>query len=119
MTQTKEEIASLKASHGNMRKKLHGTISELETSKSCLDSLKTENHMLQREKVEMDHMVARLREENSRLKDSVIRKKALVVYHKKQVEASREALEELKKMKCSAKRSVDARENQHVNVCIT
>ncbi|OQS01395.1 hypothetical protein ACHHYP_01065 [Achlya hypogyna] len=94
-----EEIESLKhdAAHADdakalcvaLKKKLAAAKTEGDQWKASTDELRTKATALAREKAELTHLVARLREDNHRLKESVARKADLVAHYKLGVETAR------------------------------
>ncbi|RHY45744.1 hypothetical protein DYB38_010993, partial [Aphanomyces astaci] len=90
------EATAARAAHLTMRKKMSILQADVDTTKQALAQVKSELRASARDRSDMEHMVSRLRDESSRLKDSLRRKQELVGHLKRSFEEAKRALDEEK-----------------------
>ncbi|OQS00686.1 hypothetical protein THRCLA_05899 [Thraustotheca clavata] len=84
-----EDITALKTQNGNLKKKLAFSKADFDQVKSSNEEMRKKAKAFVSEKAELTHMIGRLREDNQRLKESIVRKTELVSFYKQSLESAR------------------------------
>ncbi|RHZ29656.1 hypothetical protein DYB26_005537 [Aphanomyces astaci] len=96
------EATAARAAHLTIRKKMSLLQADVDATKQALAQVKSELRASARDRSDMEHMVSRLRDESSRLKDSLRRKQELVGHLKRSFEEAKRALDEEKNQRKDA-----------------
>ncbi|KAF0686467.1 Aste57867_21744 [Aphanomyces stellatus] len=97
------DVAALKAAQVAWRKKVVAAQAHVDGAKAAMAKTTDDLARANRERQEMEHMIARLRDECTRLKDSLRRKQEIIAHHKRSVEAQQVEFDDhVRKIKAEA-----------------